>query len=41
VIKSAIEQCTYSNKITQKRFLKKEENDLILYTFGFNLLNKK
>jgi len=34
-INSIIEQCTYSNKITQKRFLRKEENNLVLYPFGF------
>ncbi len=37
-INSVIEQCTYSNKLTKKRFLKKEGDNLILYPFGFSLL---
>jgi G:T-mismatch repair DNA endonuclease (very short patch repair protein) len=37
-VNSAIEQCTFSNKLTKKRFLKKDGNELILFPFGFDLL---
>jgi hypothetical protein len=37
-INSIVEQCTFSNKVTKKRYLKKEGNELILYPFGYSLL---
>jgi hypothetical protein len=37
-IKSNFEQCTYSNSLSKRRFLKKNSIELILYPFGYSTL---
>lgn len=34
-ITSTLEQCTYSNNLTKKRYVKKTDNHLIMYPFGY------